>query len=81
MEDQDQIHRVAEEAAERAVHRTLETLGVDVDNPLEVQADLQTLRDLRLAKQRGAAALIWTVVGLLASGAMALMWDALRGHR
>ena len=41
------IREVAEEAANRAVARTLTSLGIDHENPIEVQRDLAALRELR----------------------------------
>lgn len=41
------MREVAEESAEKAVKRTLTALGIDHENPLEVQKDLATLREIR----------------------------------
>lgn len=38
---------IADEAAKRAVERTLLTMGVDPNNPLETQRDMAALRELR----------------------------------
>jgi len=41
------MREVAEESAEKAVRRFAMTLGIDADNPLEVQKDLAALREFR----------------------------------
>lgn len=38
---------VAEDAASKAVAQTLTSLGVDANDPFEVQKDMQALRELR----------------------------------
>jgi len=42
------MRELAEESAEKAVRRTLTALGIDHENPLEVQKDLAALRELRM---------------------------------
>ncbi|UFK26682.1 hypothetical protein [Roseobacter phage RDJL6] len=41
------VKQAAAEAAEKAVTRTLTSLGVDANDPFEVQRDMQALRELR----------------------------------
>ncbi len=41
------VNEVAEQAAHRAAREILVPLGIDLDNPLEVQKDLSVLRELR----------------------------------
>ncbi len=41
------VEHAAEEAAERAVARTLLTLGVDSSNPLDTQRDMAAIREMR----------------------------------
>lgn len=43
----DELHRVAREAAEEAVREVLASLGIDVQDPIEVQKDLASMRELR----------------------------------
>jgi len=78
MPDENEEHhrRIAREAAEEAVHQTLEVLGIDVHNPRQAQADFQALRWIREARDKGVAALIWTAVSLMVGGILALIWDA-----
>ncbi len=39
--------QIADEAAEKAVKQVLLTLGINTGNPIEVQKDMATLRELR----------------------------------
>lgn len=41
------MQQVADEAAGKAVAQTLTSLGVDANDPFEVQKDMQALRELR----------------------------------
>lgn len=41
------VKQVADEAAKKAVAQTLTSLGVDANDPFEVQKDMQALRELR----------------------------------
>lgn len=41
------MRSMAQEAADEAVKRTLLTLGIDPDNPIQAQRDMATLRELR----------------------------------
>ena len=69
------IKDVAEEAASKTVTQTLTSLGVDTTNPMEVQKDMQHLRQHRegweTSKARGWMALI----GVAVVGAVSLLWN------
>ncbi|AKQ75793.1 hypothetical protein FDH82_gp03 [Roseobacter phage RDJL Phi 2] len=41
------VKQVADEAARKAVAQTLTSLGVDANDPFEVQKDMQALREIR----------------------------------
>lgn len=41
------VQQVAEEVATRTVERTLISLGIDQSNPIEVQQDMASLREIR----------------------------------
>lgn len=43
---QTQIEQIASEAAHKAVHQTLLSLGIDADNPLHAQRDFVVLREI-----------------------------------
>lgn len=41
------MREIAKDAAKEAVSQTLVSLGIDTENPIEVQKDLASLRELR----------------------------------
>lgn len=62
---------VAEEAADRAVRKTLTGLGVDVDHPLEMQRDFQSLRECRRLLGSARSKVLLTILGLAIMGILA----------
>lgn len=42
------MEQIAKEAADKAVERTLITIGIDYSNPIETQKDMATLHELRV---------------------------------
>ncbi len=68
------VNRVAEQAAQRAVDRTLTGLGVDMEEPLEFQRDLAHLRRWRKAVDRAEGKGLLAFIGLLVIGACALVY-------
>lgn len=77
MNEEERYRQIAREAADHAVHDLVQALGIDADNPREAQADFQTLRSLRRARERGAAAVIWAMVILVVGGIAGMVWDAI----
>ena len=71
-------HEVKKIVAE-AVTETLLTLGIDANDPIELQRDLQHLRDWRLSvaaiKRQG----LLTAVGVITVGILGLIWMAIGG--
>lgn len=67
------VERTASEAASKAVKETLVALGLNVNDPFEVQADMQHLRAWRhsigTVKKQG----LLTAVGILVAGFIALV--------
>jgi hypothetical protein len=66
------VEAIAEAAAESAVHKTLLTLGIDANAPLEFQKDMIHVRDWRMAtdkvKQKGLiASIIFVILGGIAA--------------
>jgi len=70
-----EIRRIVAETVEQ----TLTRLGVDTENPLEFQKDLQHLRGWRESVATVKRQSLVTAVGILIAGALGLMWLALRG--
>lgn len=72
------LQRVAEEAADKAVKRTLLAIGINVDDPTEAQADMLFLREWREAAKAIRRQSIITIIGTLTVGILGLVWWALR---
>lgn len=70
---EDQVRRIASEAASQAVLETLTRLGLETDQPLEMQRDMQHLRTWRTSVEQVQSKGVLTVVGLAASGFIALV--------
>lgn len=62
------------------VRETLTSLGIPADDPLEVQRDMQHLRDWRnsvaTVKKQGLV----TAVGILTAGFLGAIWLAVKGN-
>lgn len=74
--DHDEFDVAAEKAARRAVKKTFAILGVNIDNPREVEEfrrDLRFAGDLRRNTNRGVWAIITTICGLIGTA----IWLAL----
>ncbi len=56
------------------VHETLIGLGVDSSNPVEMQKDLQHLRDWRLTMAEARRKGLLTIVGIFVAGVLAFLW-------
>jgi len=89
------IEVVAHDAAKKACHDTLISLGIDPDNPLDSQKDFARLReilddpelvdDFAFIREfrkavTGAKTKSWmTMLGLVITGAAWMLWTALTG--
>jgi hypothetical protein len=65
------VAEAAETASERTVEKTLRGLGVDVDNPLEMQQDFQSLREFRKLMGLARRKVFLTLLGLVVVGLVA----------
>lgn len=74
-----QINKVAQEAARAAVKETLLTIGIDTNNPLEFQRDMQHLRAWREASATVKRQGLITAVGILTAGFLAIIWLYIKG--
>lgn len=69
-----QLYRAADQGADKAVRQVFATLGVDVDNPQQIEAlreDIRLARRLRTAFDRSIAWGLMTAVGIVALLVMA----------
>lgn len=67
---EDDLRRIVSES----VKETLTRIGVDADDPLEMQKDFQHLREWRETTQSVKAKGLLAVVTLLVSGTAAALW-------
>jgi hypothetical protein len=70
-----EIRRIVAET----VDQTLTRLGVDTENPIEFQRDLQHLRSWRESVATVKRQSLITAVGILIAGALGLLWLGLKG--
>lgn len=61
------------------VEETLLKLGIDVDDPLEFQADMQHLRAWRQSVNTVKRQSLITAIGIITAGVCGLIWMAIRG--
>ena len=62
------------------VEQTLTRIGVDTQNPIEFQKDLQHLRSWRESVATVKKQSLVTAIGIITTGIVALVWVAVRGH-
>lgn len=74
-----EIRKIAHEAARQAVKETLISLGVDADDPLEYQRDMQHLRSWRQASETVKRQSIITAVGIIIAGTIGAVWVFVKG--
>ena len=72
------INDVAEEAANKTVERTMVSFGLDVQNPLEVQADFKFVRDMRNTWASAKSRSWFVALGLMVTGACSFLWAAVK---
>lgn len=69
------IEETSARAAEKAIEGFLTKIGVDVEDPIEMQKDFQWARDTRMAAKEVKSKGFLTLVGILVSGAAAWLWS------
>ena len=62
-----------------AVAETLTRLGIEASEPLEVQKDMQHLREWRESIATVKRQSLITAIGILVAGALGLVWMAVKG--
>jgi len=72
------INDVAEKAANETMERTMTTFGIDVANPLEVQADFRFIRGMRENWNSVKSRSIFVAVGLMITGFFTFLWAAVK---
>ena len=80
IESHDQLERIADAAAHKAVAQTFAMLGIDIHQ----QSELNTLRDVLLharkmqkLSERAGLLAVMTVMAAIISGALAFLWQGI----
>ena len=73
-------HEEIEAIVKATVHSTLSTLGIDAANPFELQKDFSHLRSWRKSTDQMKQAGFLSVIGILVSGILGLIWSAIKVH-
>jgi hypothetical protein len=68
-----------EKIVSKTVSETLIKLGIDADDPLEFQADMQHLRNWRQSVATVKRQSLTTAIGIITAGVLGLVWLAVRG--
>ena len=72
------IKSVARDVSKHAVKETLETLGFDMDDPVEIQKDIAAIRTWRKTMEKVQARGFMSALTLAALGILALIIVALK---
>jgi len=72
--------REVEEIVQRTVEQTLIRLGVQVDDPLEVQKDLQHLREWRESMEQVRRKSFLTAVTVITTGLLGALWVGIKSY-
>lgn len=73
------MEEIAHLAAKKAVEETFLRLGVDPADPISAQKDFAHLRRWRISVENFSAKAVLTAIGVMVTGAMALIYVGLKG--
>ncbi|MEE8608986.1 MAG: hypothetical protein V3S55_15385 [Nitrospiraceae bacterium] len=71
---QDELRQIVENTVDKAIEETLTRFGIDVDDPLAMQADFRAMREWREASAAIRKKGLMTLVGILVTGSCAMLW-------
>lgn len=74
------VENIAQLAAEKAVRRVLTDLGIEHEQPYEMQADMNYLRELRRSCDQVKVISLRVAIGLVLTGAATTFWLGLRKY-
>ena len=69
---------IAKEAAREAVQEMMTRLGIDNTNPLDMQRDMQWVRDTRKGSEKIKEKGILTLIGAAVLGGVTILWLGLK---
>lgn len=70
----------ARTVAREAVHETLQLIGLDVNNPADLQRDFQFMRSWRLSTETVKRQGLISAVTVIVAGILGLIWIAIKGN-
>lgn len=75
------LEKVTEREFRRIVHESVldsfTTLGIEVDDPLAMQADFRHLREMRLTMEKVRSRSVVATITILISGILAMAWHGI----
>ncbi|MCW5674963.1 MAG: hypothetical protein KIT15_10325 [Xanthobacteraceae bacterium] len=80
MTSRTELEEIASLAAKKTVEDLLLKLGIDHDEPIEMQKDFQHLRSWRQSSEQIRAKTVLTAIGILIAGLCGAVWLAIKGH-
>lgn len=75
---EEQLNSFGKAAGREGAKEVLLELGIDVNAPLDMQADFRTLRNIRRLIEKGSLTAFLTLLMLIVGGIASLVWDAFR---
>lgn len=73
-----EMEAIADRAAEKAVSNFLLRIGVEADDPIEMQKDFAHLRKWRKSNEAITLKVLLVAIGTVVSGTLAAVWMGLR---
>lgn len=70
------LKQIAEETAEKTVKRFATTMGIDPEDPMRAQKNMQWLDRTRELHQGAVGKAIYTAIGIAVLGALQTAWTA-----
>lgn len=77
---EEEVRRLAEQVADRAVNRTLSALGIDLRSVQDVQADLHWLRSARRGSEEMGRYVKRSAIGVVVPFAIWLLYEGIRNY-
>ena len=74
----DEMGIIVADAVERGIHEGFLRVGIDVKDPIQLQRDFLFVRDLRKAADGIRSKALYSTVGIIVAGVVAVVWLGLR---
>ena len=66
------------DAVKDGINDVLKTIGVDVDNPKEMQKDFIFIRDVRQGTEKVKYKVLFTFIGVCMAGTLVALWQGFK---